>query len=316
MFRYILTVLSSLFFITASATTRIAIANLGPHQSLIDIVQGIQDHAKTLNLDIDFDVEHVNFDMTQISRMLAAQKARKPDIIIAVTTSVAQQAKVTFRGSNLPIIFAAITDPTEAKLLEHPNKPHDNVTGVSDQQDIRAVLKFMRHHQPGLKRLGIPFAQNESNDRSLLSAFQEHGNSENIEIIPISIDNLHDMPHRIRAVAPTLDAIYVGPSNMIQPALPSVIQQANRADIPVYNFNEASVHNHHAFASYSVDYTRLGHSIARIIQRLTQGEKICNISPVYPKASEHTGTVSNVVAKRLNVKTPKKPYPSTTYIGE
>ncbi len=316
MFRHLLFSLLSLFLSDLSAKSRVAIANLGPHQSLIDIVQGIQDHSIHLGLDIDFDIEHVNFDMTQISRMLSAQKARKPDIIVAVTTSVAQHAKTTFRGTKTPIVFAAITDPVEAKLLNSPRQANKNITGVSDLQDVAAALKFMKHHQPELKRLGVPYAQNESNDRALLLSFQTASPGSGVEIVPISIDNLHDMPHRLRAVSSTIDAIYVGPSNMIQPALPTVILQANRAKIPVYNFNEAAVENHYAFASFSVSYTQLGHSVAKILQKLIHGMSVFNTPPTYPKTSEHKGTVSLEVAQKLGIKLPKTPHKNTRYVGK
>ena len=316
MFRHLSIVLISLTLTLTSmfaAPFKVAIANLGPHQSLIDVVNGIESKAKELGLDVTFDIQHVNFDMTQIPKMLTAFKAKKPDILVTLTTSVTQHAKTIFRETSVPIVFAAITDPVEAKLLVSKNAPTDTMTGVSDQQDTASIIGFMKHHLPCLKRIGIPYAQNEANDRALLNSFKTAAND--IEIVPIPVDNLQDLPHRIRAATSSVDAIYVGPSNMIQPALPVIIQQANRANIPVFNFNETAVTSHQALGSFSVSYVHLGHAVAMIIKELMDKKPISSITPIYPKAADHYGTVSSTVAKRLKINLPSTPYPNVTYVG-
>jgi putative tryptophan/tyrosine transport system substrate-binding protein len=317
MFRRLSTVLISLtltFTSIFAAPFKVAIANLGSHKSLIDVVNGIESKAKELGLDVIFDVQHVNFDMTQIPKMLTAFKAKKPDILITLTTSVTQHAKTIFRGTSVPIVFAAITDPVEAKLLTFPNTPTDTMMGVSDRQDAASIIAFIKHHLPCVKRIGIPFAQNEANDRALLESFKTA--AKDIDIVPIPVDNLQDLPHRIRAAASSVDALYVGPSNMIQPALPVIIQQANRANVPVFNFNEAAVTSHQALGSFSVSYMHLGHAVAKILKELMDGKSISLIAPIYPNADDHYGTVSSTVAKRLKISLPSKPYPNVTYVGQ
>lgn len=317
MFRHLATVLISLTLTLTSifsAPFKVAIANLGPHQSLIDVVNGIESKAKDLGLDVTFDIQHVNFDMTQIPKMLTAFKAKKPDILITITTSVTQHAKTIFRGTSVPIVFAAITDPVEAKFLTESNMPTDTMTGVSDQQDAASIIGFMKHHLPCLKRIGIPYAQNEANDRALLESFKAA--AKDIDIVPIPVDNLQDLPHRIRAATPSVDALYVGPSNMIQPALPVIVQQANRANVPIFNFNEAAVISHQALGSFSVSYVRQGHAVAMIIKELMDKKPISSIAPIYPKAVDHYGVISSTVAKRLKISLPPKSYPNVTYVGQ
>lgn len=293
---------------------KVAIANLGPHQSLLDIVNGIQSKAKDLGLDITFDIQHVNFDMTQIPKMLTAFKAKKPDVIVAITTSVAQHAKTIFRGTNTPILFAAITDPVEAKLISNPDQPEGNITGVSDKQDAATILKFMKHTVPSIKRIGIPYSQNEANDRALVASFQAA--THDVEIVPIPVDSLQDLPHRIRSHTGRIDALYVGPSNMIQPALPVIIQQTNQAKIPVFNFNEAAVQSHQALGSCSVSYVQLGHSVVEMIQALMNQVAVNTIKPKYPAAKDHYGTVSKTVAQRLGITLPKNDESNVNYVGQ
>jgi putative tryptophan/tyrosine transport system substrate-binding protein len=318
MFRVLLTILTSLtltFTSISSTPYKVAIANLGPHQSLLDIIHGIETESKELGLDIEFDIQHVNFDMTQIPKMLTAFKAKKPDVIITLTTSVSQHAKAIFKDTSIPILFAAITDPSEAKLLTTPNQSCGNITGVSDKQDANSIITFIKHTLPLAKRIGIPYAQNEANDRALLKSFQlAAAQLKSAEIVPIPIDNLQDLPHRIRAATSSIDLLYIGPSNMIQPALPVIIQHANRAKLPVFNFNEAAVTAHQAFASFSVNYVNLGHVVANLIKQLIDKTPLADIPPFYPTAKDHYGTISLRVAKKLGISLPTSSTSNTTYL--
>lgn len=316
MFRSLLIVSNVLLTLTSIFATpfKVAIANLGPHQSLLDIVSGIESKAKDLGLDVTFDIQHVNFDMTQIPKMLTAFKAKKPDVIVAITTSVAQHAKTIFRGTNMPIVFAAITDPVEAKLISTPDQAEGNITGVSDKQDAATIISFIKHTAITIKRIGIPYSQNEVNDRALVASFQAAATD--VEIIPIPVDSLHDLPHRIRSNARNIDAVYVGPSNMIQPALPVIIQQANQAKIPVFNFNEAAVISHQALGSCSVSYVHLGHAVADIIQAIINNTPINTIKPKSPEAKDHYGTLSKTVAGRLGILLHEHQASNVTYVGQ
>lgn len=315
MFRRLLILSNVLLTLTSTfaAPFKVAIANLGPHQSLLDIVSGIESKAKDLGLDVTFDIQHVNFDMTQIPKMLTAFKAKKPDMIVAITTSVAQHAKTIFRGTNTPIVFAAITDPVEAKLISKPDQAEGTITGVSDKQDAATIISFIKHTATTIKRIGIPYSQNEA-DRALVASFQAAATD--VEIIPIPVDSLQDLPHRIRSNARNIDALYIGPSNMIQPALPVIIQQANQAKIPVFNFNEAAVISHQALGSCSVSYVHLGHAVVEMIQTLMNKTPINTIKPKYPEAKDHYGTISKTVARRLGIKLAEKPTANVTYVGQ
>lgn len=300
---------------SGSKPYKVSIAILGPHQSLLDIVSGIESKAKVLGLDVTFDIQHVNFDMTQIPKMLTAFKAKKPDLIVAITTSVAQHAKTVFRGTKTPIVFAAITDPVEAKLISIPNQADGNITGVSDKQDARTIITFIQHTVPTVKRIGIPYSQNEANDRALVDSFKAAA-ANDVTIVPIPVDSLQDLPQRIRSNIGNIDAVYVGPSNMIQPALPVIVQQANQAKLPVFNFNEAAVLSHQALGSCSVSYVQLGHAVAEMIQSLMNSTAITMIKPKYPEAKDHYGTVSKTVAQRLGIKLPEQPAANVTYVGQ
>lgn len=287
--------LTSLCFASALAAKqlKISIANLGPHSTLEDIERGIEEYFKAKDLDVVIKKQHVNFDMSAISKMLALLAADKPDVLITLTTSVSQTAKSLLKNKGVKLVFAGVTDPYEAQLVS------EEMTGVSDMQDVEGIVQFMKRLLPELERIGVPYSLGEANDRALLKAFVDAAKKHSVEIVPIPIENLADMRIRIQAAAPNVDCLYVGAGNLIQPALPSIVSVANKFKIPVFNLDSAAVRKHEAFASFAVSYIKLGQSAAEMAENRINDRKVCPV--VYPSYKDHEAVVSRTVANRLGI---------------
>lgn len=292
------------------APISIAIANLGPHPSLLGSIAGFEDELKLYQQRtgkrINYKIQDVNFDMNQIPTMLASLSIHKPDILFTLTTSVSQAAKSRFSHSNTPIIFADITDPVAAKIIPSKEKSTTQITGASDQQDIDGLMDLIHILLPNVKRIGIPYSPGEANDRALLALFQQANTQHHMNIVPIPIDTKQDIPLRIEYFGKQVDVLYVGAGNMIQPALPAILSVSNRLKIPVFNVEPSPVYQHHAFASYAVSYEQVGRNAAKLVEKYLDGRAIEELNPIYPAKSDHTSLVSRQVAKQLGIKLPNR----------
>lgn len=88
------------------------------------------------------------------------------------------------------------------------------------------------------------------------------------------------------------DFLYVGTSGAIQPTLPTIVANAKKMHLPIFNADAAAVKNHQVLASFGVDYYKIGINVGKIIARLLQGEPITNIQPYYPSLHDHHGFIS------------------------
>jgi len=101
-----------------------------------------------------------------------------------------------------------------------------------------------------------------------------------------------------------VDFIYVGTSGAIQPALPAIVSEADRMNIPVFNAHSDAVLNHLAVGSMGVSHRKIGHQVANIIKSILNGENIKNIKPIYPLAVDHEGFVSKKRAEQYGINIP------------
>ena len=277
----------------------VAIANYGPHASLQETIEGIREQ---LQDEVVFKIADVNFDQTLIIQMLHKLKANKPKVIVTIGTPITQAAKNLIK--DVPIVFAAVTDPIEAGLVTASNKPHKNITGVSDQQDLKLFISFVKTLMPDVKTVGLLYATSEANDAALVKMMQTAAELYDMEVLPVSVEHSRDIPLRMQLFNGNVDLIYVGVSGTIQPSLPAIVASADRMQIPVFNVNEDAVLNHYVVGSFGVNYRKLGNHVATIIKQILQGVDIKNIELIYPDLSDFQGFISKKRAEQFGINLP------------
>ena len=141
----------------------VAIANYGPHASLKELIGGVKEQ---LQNEVKFKEADVNFEQTLIIQMLYKLKANKPKVMVTMGTPITQAAKNLIK--DIPIVFAAVTDPVDAGLITERNKPHTNLTGVSDSQDLKIFMAFVKTLMPDAQSIGLLYATSETNDTTLV----------------------------------------------------------------------------------------------------------------------------------------------------
>ena len=285
----------------------IAIANYGPHSSLFEIIAGMQSElAQQGYIDektIHYKVTDVGFNQSLIPQMITALKQKRPTVLVTLATPVAQFAKHAIK--DFPLVFSAVTDPVAAGLVQQPTKTNNNITGVSDKQNILAMLDFAKRLLPNAKKIGILHATSEANDLALVKHLSDAAVKFDMQLVAIPIDEARDIPLRIQMLANKVDFIYVGTSGTIQPSLPVIAKIANTLKLPIINADSDAVKNQRVLASFGVDYHKLGIKVGQIVAKILQNEPVTNIKPYYPKLNDHHGFISKKQAHQYGISMPQ-----------
>jgi putative ABC transport system substrate-binding protein len=285
----------------------VAIANYGPHSSLQESINGIQEELAHQGFikdkTIHYEIMEVNFDTTLIPQMITRLKYFAPNVLVAITTPVAQFAKHSIK--DIPVVYSVITDPVEAGLLRDSNTPENNITGSSDKQNLTLLLQFAKSILPHAKTIGLLYAPSEANDLALVNMMKEAAFKHNMEVLSIPIDHVRDMAIRMQAFKHKVDFIYVGSSGPIQPSLPGIAKSADKMGIPVFNVESNAVKSGLVLASFGVNYKEVGKNTGKLIAQVLQGKKVANLTPLYPKTKNHHGYIHLEKAKALGISLPK-----------
>ncbi len=292
----------------SSSLPVVAIANYGPHSSLEESIDGIKEELKEQGFiegkNIVYKIEDVGFNQALIPQMIAKLQSYNPKVMVVMTTPVAQFAKGAEK--NVPLIYTVITDPVEAKLIRNNDKADGNMTGVSDKQNIAAMIDFAKVIIPQAKAIGVLYSTSESNDLALVKMISQAAVKAGMEVELVPIDEVREIPVRMQVFKGKVDFIYVGTSGPIQPSLPAIVAEANKMEIPVINADKGAVYEQMVLASFGVNYRLIGMNTGKLVAEVLQGKNIVTLLPSDPLKEEHHGFVSQKIAEEFKINIPQQ----------
>ena len=138
----------------AATELKVAIIQQLDHSSLDEIREAIKAQLNTLaeptNYTITIEEYNGQNDTSMLTQIATQVVADEPDMIIPIATLAAQYAVLAAEGTDIPIVYAAISDPEGAGLTGLAN-----VTGVSDALNTPFILDMMLAAQPDVKTVGL-----------------------------------------------------------------------------------------------------------------------------------------------------------------
>jgi putative ABC transport system substrate-binding protein len=293
---------------SALAADTVAIAQFGPHPQLDAVVTAFKAELAaegyTEGDKISFVESQANFDASLIPQMVTKLQGSSPKLMLTITTPVSQGAKQLLAGSNIPVIFAAVTDPVSAKLVPAWDKSDPMMTGASDLQDIEAILAFTRKLFPDAKRLALPYNPGEDNDLAALKLVKDNAGKYGFEVVELGIDNTNDIPIRIASLQGKADVMYLPASNLLQPAAPSIAAAAQQIKLPIVNASADVVEKGLVPASFEVDYSKVGTNAGKLAAAFLGGRAIAELPPIKPTYEDHHALINEKVLTDLGYSVP------------
>ncbi|ADP97215.1 ABC transporter substrate-binding protein [Marinobacter adhaerens] len=268
------TLLALATLVQAQEPRVVAITQIVEHPALDAVYQGIKDELAERGFKEGDNLE-VMHESAQGNSAIASQIARKfvgesPDVIVAIATPSAQTVAAAAR--NTPVIFSAVTDPLGAKLVSNLEAPGANITGVSDMLPIDKHLDMLQRVMPDAKRIGTVYNPGEANAVSLVELLEERLSARGLELVKGAATKTSEVLGAARSLVGKADAIYLTTDNTVISAAEAVISVGERASIPVFAADTATVERG-AVAALGFDYYDHGRQTGVMVARVLNGEK-------------------------------------------
>ncbi|HMS80593.1 MAG TPA: ABC transporter substrate-binding protein [Burkholderiaceae bacterium] len=294
--------------VAAAQPKLIAIANFGEHPALRAAVDGFKREVVRQGFvegkDVAFDDQHVNFDRTLIPQLLTNAASKKPAMIVAVTTPVAQSSIRVVTDKSIPIVFMSVVDPVVAQIVPSWQAGSATHTGATLYPDFQASLSFLKQLMPNAKRIGVPYNPGEDNDKTNMAEMRAIAPKLGLEVVEVGIDGPNDIAQRLQSLSGKVDAVFVIQSNVLQTSLPVIAATTQRMGIPAINTLDTPVRNHTFLAAHALSYERMGANAGRIAARILKGEKPAAIAPHKPGPEDYTTVISRKQAAQWKLDVP------------
>lgn len=279
----------------------IGITQIVDHPSLNAIREGIIE-GLALHGYVEGTEFRIIFENAQGNPTTAAQIAQKfaglhLDAIVPITTPSAQA--VVQQAKNIPVIFAAISDPLAAKVVTSLEHPGGNVTGVADIPPLKEQLKFIQDCIPNLKTIGVVYNPGEINNVSFLESLQALADEEHIKVVAAASPKSADVQAATQRLVGQVDAIFIGNDNTVVSGLEALIKICLDSKIPLFASDPQSVERG-ALAAYAYDQRQIGRQVGEIVAQVLKGKNPGDIPVEKPKDLKMT--INPKTAEKLKIK--------------
>ena len=249
------------------------------------------------NLEVLFD--NAQTDMSTASTIADSYVSKKVDLICGIATPSAMTAFNSASKAGIPVIYTAVTDPVAAELAKEDGTPVGEVTGTSDKLPIEDQLKMIRELQPEAKKIGILYTTSETNSESAIAEYKELAGNYDFEIVDKGINTIADVAMAAADLAGKVDCISNLTDNTVVSALQTVIDAANKNNIPVYG-SEVEQVKAGCVASMGIEYVSLGEQTGKMAAKVLKGEAKASEMP-FEMISESSCYVNTAAAEKISM---------------
>lgn len=256
----------------ATGTTyKVGIVNWVDHASLNQIVENLQQQldarGKELNVTFEYEAYYDNAqgDQTVLTQIGANMLADNVDIVVAVATPSAAAMMSSLEDSDIPLLFAAVSDPVISGLVETMDAPGGKVTGASDALNTNSIMEMMLAVDPDMDCVGLLYDSAQDSSTQPIADAKAFLDAHNIQYVEKTATTTGDVMLAAQAlVAEGVDAVFTPTDNTIMNAELSIYEIFTEAKIPHYGGADSFALNG-AFLGYGVDYANLGRAAADMV---------------------------------------------------
>ena len=243
---------------------KVGIVNYVDDASLNQIVENIQKEldAKGEELGVIFDYENyydnAQGDSSVLNQIAADQVANNVDVVVAIASPVAIVMQTATEGTDIPVVFSAVTDPVGAGLVDSMDAPGGNITGTSDALDTASIMELMKAQNPQLAKIGLLYDTAQDSSELAIEEAKAWCEENQVEYVEKTGSTTEDIQLAADSLAAEkVDAVFTPTDNSIMTAELTLYETFADAGIPHYCGADSFALNG-AFCGYGVDYANLG----------------------------------------------------------
>jgi len=261
-------------------TYKVGICNYVDDASLNQIVDNIKSQLSTLgeqnNVTFEIVYDNCNADSNVLNQIISNFIADKVDLMVGIATPVAMAMQSA--TEDIPIVFAAVSDPLACGVVDSLETPGHNITGTSDYLDTTAVMNLIFAADPDAAKIGLLYDIGQDSSTTAIADAKAYLDAKGIAYVEGTGRDVTEIQlATAELIAAKVDAIFTPSDNTVMQAELSIYTDLQEAKIPHYTGADSFALNG-AFLGYGVDYANLGVETANMIcDILVNGKNVATV---------------------------------------
>lgn len=269
-----------------SGVPTIGVDQIAPATALDQVVTGIKaglaraGYVLGKNYKLDYKDADGSIPLTEsIARGFVA---RHVSVLVPISTPSAEAAEQAAKGSSVPVVFAAVSDPVASHLLKTVSRPsHQDVTGTynTTKGPVTEQANIIHQVMPTLTALGAIYdpgtAQSALTVSQLSAAVQKYG----ITVVRETVTTSSAVPAAASALIGKAQAMYMPEDTTVNAALGALIQIEHSNHLPLFTDDVNSIAQGGALTFSHSEYA-IGADAASLIVKVLKGHKVGLLRPI------------------------------------
>ena len=236
-------------------TYRVAIVQQLDHASLNEIRKAAEAELDAKAAELGVTIEYTEFngqnDATTLNQIGSQVVSDGYDAVMPIATLAAQCMQNATEGTDIPVVYAAVSDPETAGLTA------ENVTGTSDALNTDFILDMMFAQNPDIQTVGLLYSLSEDNSKQPFEDAKAYLDAQGVKYVEGTGNTTDEIVAATNNKLDQVDAIFTPTDNRVMDAELTIAESLIEAGVPHYTGADSFVRNG-AFATCGVNYTELG----------------------------------------------------------
>ncbi len=239
-------------------------------------------------------------DSTTINQIVTELINDEVDVLVPIATPTAMICQSATEDNQIPVIFAAVSDPEGAGLVASNDAPGANITGTSDALNTEAILDLMMEQDRDLQKVGLLYDKSQDASTAPIKAAKAYLENAGIEVVEkTGTTNDEVMLAADALCAEKVGAVFTPTDNTIMTAELAIYEKFIDAGIPHYCGADSFALNG-AYLGYGVNYATLGVETAKMVAEvLVDGKEPASLA--VKTLDNGTATVNTETAAALDL---------------
>ncbi|SFR10004.1 ABC transporter substrate-binding protein [Desulfoscipio geothermicus] len=286
---------------------RVGVTQFLEHPALNLDRQGFLDQMKKEGFfegeNIQFDIQNSHGDPNLAKTIADKFVADKVDAILAITTPSSQAAAMATKGSDIPMVFIAVSDAVGSGLIKTTDQPTGtNITGVYSADPVEQQMDLIEEMVSGMHKLGLIYNPGEPNSVSNTNRAKEYVKGKGWEVVEAPVNSSNEVQAAAQSLVGRVDAVFVPQDNTVISALEALLKVLQDNNIPLFTGDTESV-KRGAIATIGNDEYDCGRQGATMLARVLRGEKAGDIMP--EEIRKRSLMVNKSAAQKIGLEIPQ-----------
>ena len=234
---------------------------------------------------------------------MVALLAANVDLIVALSTPATQAAYRATRDNPIPVVFAPVTDPVAAEVVNSLSQPGGNVTGVAlGTQSESQRLQWLLRAAPGIERIYLPYNVDDASAKASATAALAAAETLGVSLELHEVHTAEEITQAIVDIPADVQAIFLAQDSLVAARIDDFAAAAIARQLPLCTPTDGQVERG-ALISYSFRLLDLGQQAAHLAHQILEGTSPADL-PV--ETAEFFLTINMKTAEAINLQIPEE----------